>query len=233
MATTRKGDVGGNLILAGLPSKVRRMLAADSDRVSLLPGEVLCAAGATIKHAYFPREGVISLFSAGYSTPDVGVGIVGVAGMFGLGIAAGGAKSALHAVSQGHGSADRVGAAALLRLLARSAPLRNALLVYGHGQLEQMAQNTACLAHHPAQMRLARWMLDVTDVACDHVSSTQAATAIALGVDRPAVSRAAGHLQKLGLVRYRRGEITIVDRAGLTAMSCTCSVPSGAVARLM
>jgi CRP-like cAMP-binding protein len=145
--------------------------------------------------------------------------------MFGLGAAAGRTTSRLLAVSQGSGHGDRVGVVAFQRLLRVCPGLRTALFVYADSAAMQMSQNTACMAFHSAQVRLARWMLDVTDgLQSARLSSTQAAIATALGLQRPAVSVAAAELQRSGLIRYLRGDVTILDRVGLRAAACKCSI---------
>jgi CRP-like cAMP-binding protein len=105
--------------------------------------------------------------------------------------------------------------------------LQSAIFAYSHDLSAQLAQNTACSVLHPARTRLARWMLDVTQGSRSaRLSSTQAATAMALGLQRPSVSHAASALQRLGLIRYLRGEVTILNRAGLKAVACTCTARS-------
>jgi CRP-like cAMP-binding protein len=213
-----------NWILERLPSRERKTIAAVIEDVGFSPGELICGAGSAIKHLYFPREGVISLFAGGKAGPDVGVGLIRDDGMFGLSVAVGQPTSQLLAVAQGSGRADRIESGAFLSVLPRCPAMREALLRYSHDVAEQMSRNVVCVAHHPARTRLARWMLDITTGSRNaSFSSTQAATAVALGLQRPAVSYAASALQRLGLIRYLRGEVTILNRRGLRALACTCS----------
>ena len=214
----------GNAILEGLAARERHAIFAVAAQVSLRPGEVICAFGKEIKHVYFPRQGVISLFAVSKGAPNVGVGIVGGSGMFGLGVAVGETKSHLLALAQGDGTADRIETDAFVGLLSACPSLRDALFAYSQRVSNQLARNVVCVARHRARIRLARWMLDITTASrLTKFSSTQEATAIALGLQRPAVSYAASALQRLGLISYLRGEVTILDRKGLKALACKCS----------
>ena len=226
MVTSDGGSAPVNRILEGL-SRADVLLVADStESVSLMAGDVVSTIDKKISHVYFPRVGVVSLFAATQEGFKVGAGIVGADGMLGMALAAGRSSSTLSATSQGHGSGDRMTADRFVSILAQSAGLRGALLLYGYELSAQMAQNAACIAFHSAERRLARWMLDVTVGSHeDRLFSTQEDTATALGVQRPAVSRAASSLQQLGLIHYLRGDVSILDRAGLAGVACNCSAP--------
>ena len=224
MRNANNGRARGNRILESLTPQEQAQVARSMSSVELAPGQVIGRAGKKTKHVFFPREGVISLFASAEGGPEVGVGTIGAGGMVGLAVAAGRPLASLSAVSQGNGTADRMEAAGFIGMLGRNPGLRHAMLAYGHQLSVQMAQNTVCTALHTARQRLARWMLDVTaGSTTGRFSSTQAATATALGVQRPAVSRAASMLRRLGLITYQRGEIEILDRAGLAAIACNCT----------
>jgi CRP-like cAMP-binding protein len=213
-----------NSILDGVSAQERKAIFAVIEEVALRPGELICRAGKRVKHVYFPRQGVISLFAVEKDGPDVGVGMVGGDGMFGLCVAVGHAKSHLLAVAQGAGKAYRIEANAFLGVLGGCPTLRGALFTYSQSVSDQMARNVLCVARHPAKARLARWMLDVTAGSRrSTICSTQEATATSLGLQRPAISYAASALQRLGLIRYLRGEVTILNRKGLRAVACDCS----------
>jgi len=231
MATSSVAPSRGNRILDRLPSRERGYVDTHVEDVALAAGDLLCAAGRRIEHVYFPRQGVISLFATLRDAPDTGVGLIRKDGMFGLAVAAGEATSRLLATAQGTVKADRLRTVTFLELLRDCPGLRAAVLAYSHFLSSQLAQNAACIALHPARRRLARWMIDVSAGAPGRrIFSTQAATAIALGIRRPAVSRAAGALQGLGVIGYVRGEITILDRARLKGIACACSIPTGSTA---
>jgi CRP-like cAMP-binding protein len=214
-----------NSIIERLPRGERASIAAVLEDVEVGPGEVLCSAGRRISHVYFPRRGVVLLFADSTSAPLVGVDLVGTDGMIGLDAVAGRTTARFRAASQGRGSGGRIDAAAFGRVLRVCPQLRIALLAHAESMTAQLSQNIACAAFHPSRARLARWMLDVTrGLGAPRFFSTQADMAVSLGVRRAAVSEAAAELQRSGLIRYLRGEVTILDRRRLRAVACTCSM---------
>jgi len=149
--------------------------------------------------------------------------MVGREGLFGGVLALGVSDSPLQALVQGSGQAWRLPATALLRELARSAALRQTLLRYVYVVMAQMASSAACLRFHLIGPRLARWLLMSEDRAhADHFQVTHEFLACMLGVRRVGVTVAAGELQRQGLIRYHRGQVTVLDRSGLEAAACPC-----------
>ena len=213
----------GNRLLHRIPAAERRSVEARARDVELPFGTVLCEAGKRIRHVYFPHRGVISLSASSGDGPVVHVAHVSEEGMFGLPLATGEPTSPLHAVAHGDGSAARIDSHAFVVLLAECPALRHALLVYAHALMTQIAQSVICNTLHPVQARLARWLLSTADrLRTDSLWSKQETIAEVLGVLRPAVSKAASELHRLGLIEYARGSITIVDRAGLEEEACSC-----------
>ena len=214
---------GVNRLLAALPrSDQRRMLAA-GETVAIAFAEELYAPGERISHVYFPTHGFISLVMPVDASASLEVGLVGNEGMFGVPLALGVAESPVRAVVQGAGFAVRVGAAHFTRELARSRALQSGMNRYAYVHLAQLAQTAACTRFHVVEARLARWLLMTQDRA--HAESfhvTQAFLALMLGVRRVGVTKAASALQRRGLIHYRRGDITVVDRRGLKSASCGC-----------
>jgi CRP-like cAMP-binding protein len=216
-------SAGTNLLLAALPRRDQRRLIDGAEVVEIAFAEELHAPGAPIAHVYFPTRGFISLVMPVDATASIEVGLVGNEGMFGIPLVLGVRASPVRAVVQGAGCAVRMTASRFVRELGRSPALRSGLGRYAYVHLTQLAQTAACTRFHLVEARLARWLLMTQDRA--HAESfhvTQAFLALMLGVRRVGVTKAASALQKRGLIRYSRGDITVVDRRGLKAAACGC-----------
>ena len=208
-----------------LPRPDRLRLLAASEPVELVLADVLCEPGESMRHAYFPSGGFVSLLAPANGSGCIEVGMVGREGMLGTHLALGVVAAPLRALVQGAGIAHRVEAAVFLRELARSAALRAGLNRYLYVLMAQLATSATCLRFHQIGPRLARWLLMSQDRAgADCFRVTQASLAFMLGVRRPGISQAAGALQRAGLIRYQRGELAVLDRGGLEAAACSCYV---------
>lgn len=206
-----------------LPRSARQSLLAAGESVTLVMGEVLCERGALTRHVYFPVNSFISLVTRLDQHPGLEVGMVGREGMLGVHLALGVNTEPLRALVQGGGAAWRVPASAFRRELASSAALRLWLNRYLYVLMAQLAVASACLRFHQIGPRLARWLLMTQDRAhADHFHVTHEFLAYMLGVRRVGVTMAAGALQGQGLIEYHRGELTVLDRAGLEAAACSC-----------
>lgn len=186
-------------------------------------GDVLCESGERIRHAYFPLEGFISMVLTVDGHANLELDLIGNEGMFGSSLALGVTVSPLRALVQGSGTALRIRPASLRHELERSIALRNALDRYVYVSLAQFAQVAACNSFHALDARLVRWLLMTHDRAhSDEFHLTHEFLAQMLGVRRVGITNAASALQKHGLVSYSRGNIKVLDRAGLEAASCSC-----------
>lgn len=176
-----------------------------------------------IEHVYFPTSGVVSVLTpADGKATGVEIAVVGWEGVAGLPVFLGVATTPARAVVQVPGEALRMPADDF-RARAGRGPLHALLLRYTHAFLAQVAQATACNSLHPVGKRLCRWLLMVQGrVGTDHFPLTHEFLAALLGVRRASVTEAAQGLQRAGLVRYRRGELTVLDRRGLESASCNC-----------
>jgi CRP-like cAMP-binding protein len=216
-----------NQLIARLPRKDRTRLLASCDEIELVMSQVLCENGAATRHAYFPSRGYISLVTPIDGKPILEVGMVGTEGMLGTQLVLGVAAAPLYALVQGPGMAWRVTAAAFRRELIESKTLRVSLDRYVQVTMTQLASSAACLRFHQIGPRLARWLLMTHDRAhTDSFRVTHEFLAYMLGVRRVGVTTAAGALHRSGLIDYRRGDVTVVDRPGLEAAACSCYAAS-------
>ena len=212
-----------NHLIELLPRKERLRLLALCEPIELVFADVLCESGEQTRYVYFPVDGFISLLTQLDGKAALEVGMVGREGMLGVQIALGELAAPLHALVQGSGSAWRVGASAFRHELAHSTALHNALSRYTYVLMRQQAASAACLRFHEIGPRLARWLLMSQDRAhADRFRVTHEFLAYMLGVRRVGVTRAATELQRAGHIEYRRGDLTVLDRAGLEAAACDC-----------
>ncbi|QTN21095.1 Crp/Fnr family transcriptional regulator [Rhizobacter sp. AJA081-3] len=206
-----------------LPRKDCERLMAVGEPVELVLAEVLYERDTVVSHVYFPVDGFVSLVTQVDKHPSLEVGMVGREGMVGAPMALGIATTPLRAVVQGAGSAWRIGAVPFRRELARSPALKQCLDRYLYVIMAQLATSAACLRFHLIEPRLARWLLMTQDRAhADSFHVTHDFLAYMLGVRRVGVTMAAGALQASGLIEYHRGELKVLDRAGLEAAACSC-----------
>ena len=212
-----------NRLLDRLPPKDRARVVDACETKELVFPDVLAEPGEAIRHVYFPTESFISLVAPMGGKNNLEVALAGNEGLLGIGVAMGVATSPVHALVQGGGPALRIGAAAFRRELARTPALRNCIDRYVYVMMSQLIQTSGCNRFHRVEQRLARWLLMTSDRA--HSASfhiTHEFLAYMLGVRRVGITRAATELHRNGHIRYHRGDITVLDRAGLEAAACAC-----------
>ncbi len=212
-----------NRLIEGLPRGARRRVLECCETVDLEFGTVLCEANQPLRYVYFPLTGFISLVAMVKRHPPLEIGLIGNEGMLGATLALDVTGARLRGIVQGSGTALRITAAQLRRLLRGIPALRRTLNHYLFVLLAQQSRSIACTRFHEIKSRLARWLLMTHDRAhADHFHLTHQYLADMLGVQRSAVTIAAGALQKNKVIRYVRGEIIVLDRRGLEAASCEC-----------
>jgi CRP-like cAMP-binding protein len=183
----------------------------------------LYEANKPIGFVYFIETGVGSLVNTMANGQAAEVGTIGSEGMVGLPLVLGDNRAPNCVYIQVPGAGLRMKATLFKRELAQSASMRVAMLRYAHAFFNQVAQSAACNHFHNIQQRTCRWMLMTHDrMQSDEFLLTQEFLAMMLGVQRTGVTAAAGGLQQAGLIRYTRGNVTILDRRGLERLSCEC-----------
>ncbi len=223
MPLTQATPPAPNRLLAALPSKDREQLLANCEPVQLNYGEVLHHVGEVIPHVYFPTGSSISLVSPIAGGTGLEEGLIGNEGMLGITLVLGVDIAPFQALVHGSGPAFRITSPAFLRELKQSSALTRELKRYLYVSIRQLSQTAVCSHFHSVEARLARWLLMSQDRAhADTFHVTHITLAYLLGVRRVGITKAANSLQQQKLIRYRRGDITILDRAGLEAVSCGC-----------
>ena len=212
-----------NYLLAALPKAELESLAAHLELVTLPLGKMLYEPGTQLLHAYFPTTAIVSLHyvtESGASAETAGVGNEGVVG---VSLFMGGDTTSSSAVVHTAGQAYRLERRKLKQEFDRAGVLQRLLLRYTQALMTQMSQTAACNRHHSVEQQLCRWLLLTHDrVSSPELVITQELIAGMLGVRREGVTEAAGNLQRAGLISYRRGHISVIDRAGLESHSCEC-----------
>jgi CRP-like cAMP-binding protein len=223
MATiAANGERGGNRILDALPAAEWDRLAPRLNPVKLALKTVLFEPCRQIDAVYFPLNGVVSLVTPLENGAIVEVATVGNEGVVGVPLHPGGTL-AVRAITQVAGRALRVPAATFLAEVDRSGRLSDLVRRYVQALFGQISQAAACNRLHSNEERLSRWLLMSHDrVGVDEFAITHEFLGQMLGSRRATVTLSAGILQAAGLIRYQRGIVTIVDRAGLESASCEC-----------
>ena len=212
---------GQNRLFSILPPGSRERLGALALPVRLAERQLLMHTGDPIEHVYFPRRGVVSLIVLMQDGRGVEAASIGFEGMVGAPLLLGEEFIPYEATVQVAGDALRIGATDFRKVLEEDEGLRKVLLRYVQVLMVYSLRSAACNRLHEVEERLARWLLHTHDwVWEDSFRLTQDFLAATLGVRRPTVTIAAGTLQRAGLITYRRGEITILDRPGLEDVAC-------------
>jgi CRP-like cAMP-binding protein len=225
MVKRRSPAVSQNGLLSALPAEDYKRIAPSLEVVPLKLKEILHKPGSPVEHVYFPGGGFCSIVSVLEDGSMVEVATVGREGMVGLAALSDGRPSSSSAVMV-QGEAEtcyRMAANAFRREMDRQGAFHGLLNRYTQAHMGFIMQSTACNAMHSVEQRLARWLLLAHDrMARDQFPLTQEFVAMMLGAARPTVTVVAGTLQKAGLITYRRGKVTIVDRKKLESASCEC-----------
>ena len=221
--TESETQTHSNLFLAALPPKEVAQIAPFLRHADLAQGQVLFESGERLTDVLFLESGLVSLLTPMQDGTAVETATLGREAVLGTLAALGQHSVHVRAVVQVAGSGYRMRASDFRAATERSRLLRQLVMLSSELTLAQTQQTAACNAVHSAERRLCRWILQVRDrVDGDVIELTHDFLAQMLAVRRPTVSLIARQLQDAGLIRYRRGRITIVDREGLERMACEC-----------
>ena len=186
-------------------------------------GQVLYESGDELRHVYFPTDSIISLLYVMENGASAEISVVGNEGLVGVALFMGGSSTPSRGVVQSAGSAFRLSGQIVKDEFARHGELLTLMLRYTQALITQMAQTAVCNRHHSIDQQLCRWLLLSLDrLQGNELQMTQELIANMLGVRREGVTESAGRLQSLGVIKYRRGHITVLDRPALEELSCEC-----------
>ncbi len=212
-----------NHLLAALSADVQGRLFPHLEAMSLPLGRVLYESGDALHHVYFPTDSIVSLLYVMESGASAEISVVGNEGLVGVSVFMGGESTPSRAVVQSAGSGFRLPGQRLRDEFNRHGELLILLLRYTQALITQMSQTAVCNRHHSVDQQLCRWLLLSLDrLPSNKLTMTQELIANMLGVRREGVTEAAGKLQKLGVIEYSRGQITVLNRSQLEKLSCEC-----------
>lgn len=212
-----------NLLLAMLPDDEYERLVADLEYIATPLHFKLFERDGPIRHAYFPLTGEHSVLTTLINGATIEIGTVGYEGMSSVDLLTGNELAITTTVCQIPGDALRMNSERFIALTTGDTPLRRLCMRYMQAYLAQVSQSVACNALHTVEQRFARWILMSHDrVHNASFQLTHEYLASMLGVHRPSVTLVAGKLQEQGLIEYKRGVVTVLDRAGLERTVCEC-----------
>jgi CRP-like cAMP-binding protein len=212
-----------NHVLAALPPEALERITPFLEVTALPLGKVLYESGDTLRHVYFPIDAIVSLLYVMANGASAEIAVVGNEGVVGLALFMGGESTTNRAIVQSSGTAYRLLGKRFKDEVNRHTELLRVMLRYSQALITQMAQTAVCNRHHSIDQQLCRWLLLSLDrLSGNHLTMTQELIANMLGVRREGVTEAAGRLQRLGVITYRRGQITVLDRSRLEQLCCEC-----------
>jgi CRP-like cAMP-binding protein len=212
-----------NRLLAALRPDERERLFPHLQLVPMPLGKVLYESGDLLRYVYFPTDSIVSLLYVMADGASAEISVVGNEGLIGIALFMGGETTPSRAIVQSAGHAYRLIGQRLKDEFHRNSDMQLLLLRYTQALITQMAQTAVCNRHHSVDQQLCRWLLLSLDrLPSNQLTMTQELIANMLGVRREGVTEAAGKLQKLGVIHYSRGQITVLDRPKLEQLSCEC-----------
>lgn len=212
-----------NRLLSALSEDARKRIFPKLKLVEMSLGDVIYESDQPIEYVYFPVDCIISLLYVMINGSSAEISVVGKEGMAGVAVIMGGLSTPNRLIVQSSGHAFRMSAADLKQEFNLHSEIRIITLRFTQALITQMSQTAVCNRHHSIDQQLCRWLLLSLDrLESNELNMTQDLIANMLGVRREGVTEAAGKLQKLGVIEYRRGHITVIDRPKMESLSCEC-----------
>lgn len=212
-----------NHLLAALPRETFERISPHLELIKMPLGEVLYESSGLLQHVYFPIDAIVSLHYVMENGSSAEIAGVGNEGVLGVSLFMGGNTTPSIATVQTGGYGYRMKAKLMMDEFNRAGPMMRLMLRYTQALITQMSQTAVCNRHHTVEQQLCRWLLLTLDrLPTAELTMTQELIASMLGVRREGITEAAGNLQREGLISYRRGHITVLDRTGLQRHACEC-----------
>jgi CRP-like cAMP-binding protein len=216
-------DPRENQLLAALKGPEWAEWGPHLELVDLPLGQVLSEPSSKLTHVYFPTSCIVSLLYVTAEGDSAEIAVVGHEGIVGVSLFMGGETTPSRAIVQSSGKAFRLKGSVMMKEFSRAGPVMHLLLRYTQALITQMSQTAVCNRHHTLDQQLCRWLLLSLDcLKSNELVMTQELIANMLGVRREGVTEVAGVLHKTGLIDYRRGRITVIDRGRLEKRTCEC-----------
>jgi len=212
-----------NHLLAALPAEVLERISPHLELIQMPLGQALCESGGLLQHVYFPATAIVSLLYVMENGASAEIAGVGNEGVLGIPLFMGGNTTPSLATVQTAGYGYRMKKQPMMEEFNRAGPMMRLMLRYTQALMTQMSQTAVCNRHHSVEQQLCRWLLSTLDrLPSNELTMTQELIAGMLGVRREGITEAAGNLQRAGLINYRRGHVTMLDRSGLESHVCEC-----------
>ena len=221
MATQHKPNQ--NYLLAALPDEIFERILPNLEAISMPHGQVLHESGDQMQYVYFPTTAILSLHYITENGASAEIAGVGNEGVLGISLFMGGDSTPCRAIVQTGGYGYRLKGRLMMEEFNRAGPMMRLMLRYTQALMTQMSQTAVCNRHHSVEQQLCRWLLTTLDrLPSNELTMTQDWIASMLGVRRESITESAVILQREGLIKCRRGHITVLDRSGLEFRACEC-----------
>jgi len=216
-------DPKQNHLLDALPADVFDRISPHLELIAMPLGEILYESGGQLQHVYFPTSAIVSLHYIMENGASAEIAGVGNEGVLGISLFMGGNTTPSRAAVYTGGQGYRMKARLMMEEFNRAGSMMRLMLRYTQALITQMSQTAVCNRHHSVEQQLCRWLLLTLDrLPTNELTMTQELIASMLGVRREGITETAGNLQRAGMISYRRGHITVLNRAGLETHTCEC-----------